>query len=48
VVRFEEILLVENKQWVAEFDKSGERAAAPQAQRAADGGGAAAPGGAKQ
>jgi hypothetical protein len=29
VVRFEEILLVENKQWVAEFDKSGERAAAP-------------------
>ncbi len=47
VVRFEEILLVENKQWVAEFDRSADRAAAPQPQPAPDAGAAAAPGDAK-
>jgi hypothetical protein len=48
VARFEEILLVENKQWVAEFDKSAERGTAAQAQPAPDSGGPAVPGGGKQ
>jgi conflict system pore-forming effector with SLATT domain/uncharacterized protein DUF4231 len=46
VGRFEEILLVENKQWVAEFDKSADRAAVPQPAQYASV--AAAPDGAKQ